>query len=76
MSLPANVHVSRHPCLLAKLSLLRSKSTHARDVKALINEISTIVGIEALGTALTAVDGPKVSTPSAAPGPWAYGRKD
>lgn len=63
MSLPANVHVSRHPCLLAKLSLLRSKSTHARDVKALINEISTIVGIEALGTALTAVDGPKDETP-------------
>ncbi|KAH8668601.1 uracil phosphoribosyl transferase [Xylariales sp. PMI_506] len=62
-SLPANVHVSRHPCLLAKLSLLRSKNTHARDVKALINEISTIVGCEALASALQPVDGPKGETP-------------
>lgn len=61
MSLPSNVHVSRHPCLLGKLSLLRSKSTSAREVKALINEIATIVGVEALASALTPVDGPKVA---------------
>ncbi|KAK8117434.1 uracil phosphoribosyltransferase-domain-containing protein [Apiospora kogelbergensis] len=63
MSLPSNVHVSRHPCLLGKLSLLRSKSTSAREVKALINEIATIVGVEALASALTPVDGPKDETP-------------
>lgn len=60
MSLPANVHVSQHPCLRAKLSRLRSKQTQAREVKNLIEEISTILGCEALGTVLTAVDGPKV----------------
>ncbi|KAH6658138.1 uracil phosphoribosyltransferase [Truncatella angustata] len=61
--LPSNVHVSSHPCLRAKLSLLRSKQTHSRDVKGLINEISTILGVEALATAFTAVDGPKDETP-------------
>ncbi|ORY59046.1 uracil phosphoribosyltransferase [Pseudomassariella vexata] len=61
--LPANVHVSNHPCLRAKLSLLRSKSTQARDAKALVNQISTIVGCEAFASALTAVDGPKDETP-------------
>jgi uracil phosphoribosyltransferase len=60
-SLPPNVHVSKHPCLLAKLSLLRSKSTHSREVKSLVNEIATILGVEALASALKAVDGPKVS---------------
>ncbi|KAI0017541.1 uracil phosphoribosyltransferase [Xylariomycetidae sp. FL0641] len=63
MSLPSNVHVSRHPCLMAKLGRLRSKSTDAREVKALVNEISTIVGCEALASALTPVDGPKDETP-------------
>ncbi|KAI0143511.1 PRTase-like protein [Xylariaceae sp. FL1272] len=63
MSLPSNVHVSRHPCLLSKLSLLRSKSTHARDVKSLVNDIALIVGIEAFATALTPVEGPKDETP-------------
>ncbi|KAK9422186.1 putative Uracil phosphoribosyltransferase [Seiridium unicorne] len=62
-SLPSNVHVSSHPCLRAKLSLLRSKQTHSRDVKGLINEIATIVGVEALAATLTAVDGPKDETP-------------
>ncbi|KAI1843534.1 hypothetical protein JX265_001883 [Neoarthrinium moseri] len=63
MSLPSNVHVSKHPCLRAKLSLLRSKSTPTRDTKALVNEIATIVGCEALGATLTAIDGPKDETP-------------
>ncbi|KAK8057478.1 hypothetical protein PG996_011415 [Apiospora saccharicola] len=63
MSLPSNVHVSRHPCLLGKLSLLRSKSTSTREVKALVNDIATIVGVEAFASALTPVDGPKDETP-------------
>ena len=58
--LPENVHVSNHPCLLAKLSQLRSNSSSARDVKALINEISLIVGCEALAKGLTVVPGPTV----------------
>ncbi|KAI0912898.1 uracil phosphoribosyltransferase-domain-containing protein [Ustulina deusta] len=63
MSLPANVHVSKHPCLLSKLSLLRSKDTEAREVKSLVHDIALIVGCEAFASALTVVDGPKGLTP-------------
>ncbi|KAI1465092.1 PRTase-like protein [Daldinia caldariorum] len=63
MSLPSNVHVSKHPCLVAKLSRLRSKNTESREVKSLINDISLILGCEALATSLTPVDGPKGETP-------------
>ncbi|KAI0799206.1 uracil phosphoribosyltransferase-domain-containing protein [Xylaria sp. FL0064] len=63
MSLPANVHVSKHPCLLSKLSRLRSKETKAREVKSLVHEISLIVGCEAFASALTVVEGPKGLTP-------------
>jgi uracil phosphoribosyltransferase len=61
--LPENVHVSKHPCLMAKLSRLRSKQTEAREVKSLVNEIATILGCEALASAITAVDGPQVRCP-------------
>lgn len=47
-ALPANVHVSSHPCLRAKLSQLRSKGTNARETKELVHEISLILGVEAL----------------------------
>jgi uracil phosphoribosyltransferase len=60
-SLPSNVHVSQHPCLRAKLSQLRSKSTSPREVKSLIHEISLIVSCEALASSLEATDGPQVS---------------
>jgi uracil phosphoribosyltransferase len=63
MSLPSNVHVSTHPCIMGKLSRLRSKKTEAREVKSLVNDIATILGCEALATALKAVDGPKDETP-------------
>jgi len=53
--LPPNVHVSQHPCLHAKLSQLRSKTTNARETKALVNEIALIVGCEALGASLRSV---------------------
>ncbi|KAK3302306.1 uracil phosphoribosyltransferase-domain-containing protein [Chaetomium strumarium] len=62
-NLPPNVHVSQHPCLLAKLSQLRSKGTAARDVKALIHDITLIVGCEALAKGLTSVSGPTDQTP-------------
>ncbi|KAI8960383.1 PRTase-like protein [Daldinia sp. FL1419] len=63
MSLPSNVHISKHPCLVAKLSRLRSKRTESREVKSLINDISLILGCEALAASLTPVDGPKDETP-------------
>lgn len=49
--LPHNVHVSNHPCLTAKLSQLRSRTSSARDTKTLVHEIALIVGCEALATA-------------------------
>ncbi|KAM5353897.1 hypothetical protein ACJ41O_000547 [Fusarium nematophilum] len=62
-SLPSNVHVSQHPCLRAKLSQLRSKSTSPREVKSLIHEISLIVSCEALASSLEATEGPQDETP-------------
>lgn len=59
-SLPANVHVSQHPSLLAKLSQLRSSSTSAKEVKNLIHEIGLILSIEALAKAVSPAAGPKV----------------
>ena len=62
--LPSNVHVSQHPCLLAKLSQLRSSSTPARDVKSLIHDISLIVACEGLAKGVQSTPGPIVrSTP-------------
>ncbi|KAJ2899021.1 uracil phosphoribosyltransferase [Zalerion maritima] len=60
--LPQNVHLSTHPCIQGKLSMLRSKNTASREVKSLINDISTIIGCEALATTLTAVAGAKDET--------------
>jgi uracil phosphoribosyltransferase len=62
-SLPSNVHVSQHPCLLAKLSQLRSKSTSPREVSSLVHEISLIVSCEALAKAVTSTDGPQDESP-------------
>ncbi|KAJ9613480.1 hypothetical protein H2200_003422 [Cladophialophora chaetospira] len=47
-SLPSNVHVSKHPCLRAKLSQLRSKSTNARETKTLVHDIALLLGSEAM----------------------------
>ncbi|WPG99160.1 Hypothetical protein R9X50_00197100 [Acrodontium crateriforme] len=55
-SLPANVHVSTHPCLAGKLSQLRSSSTNARDFRTLVHDIATILGCEALAQNLTVVE--------------------
>lgn len=52
-SVPPNAHVSAHPCLKAKVSQLRSASTNGRDTNALVREIATIVGVEALGSVLS-----------------------
>lgn len=58
--LPPNVHVSAHPCLQAKLSQLRSASASPREVKALVHEISLILGCEALASNLSSTPGPRV----------------
>ncbi|KAJ6148285.1 hypothetical protein N7497_010267 [Penicillium chrysogenum] len=47
MSLPPNVHVSSHPCLQAKLSLIRSSSTTPRETRGLVHDIANILGVEA-----------------------------
>lgn len=47
-SLLPSVHVSKHPCLRAKLSQLRSKGTNARETKTLVHEIALLLGSEAL----------------------------
>ena len=62
MALPSNVTISNHPCLLAKLSALRSASTTPKETKALVHEISLLLGWEALAKVLTAqVQGEDVS---------------
>ncbi|KAI9718452.1 MAG: hypothetical protein M1812_004173 [Candelaria pacifica] len=62
-SLPRNVHVSQHPCLLAKLSQLRSKDTNAKETKALIHEMTLILGSEALAKGLKISEGGKDKSP-------------
>ncbi|CAG8413098.1 unnamed protein product [Penicillium salamii] len=47
MTLPANVHISSHPCLQAKLSLIRSSSTTPRETRGLVHDIANILGVEA-----------------------------
>jgi uracil phosphoribosyltransferase len=60
VTLPKNAHVSTHPCLKAKLSLLRSASTSSRDVSTLVHDIALMVGYEALASGLKAQDGATV----------------
>ncbi|KKA24036.1 Uracil phosphoribosyltransferase [Rasamsonia emersonii CBS 393.64] len=51
--LPANIHVSTHPCLRAKLSQLRSQSTtSSQEIKSLVHDIAAILGCEALAAGL------------------------
>lgn len=47
-TLPSNVHVSKHPCVRAKLSQLRSSSTTAKETKILVHEIGVMLATEAL----------------------------
>ena len=61
LPLPPNVHVSKHPCLRAKLSQLRSQSTNSRDVQTLVHEIALMVGYEALAQGLETKDDGTVS---------------
>ena len=67
LTLPANVHVSKHPCLQVKLSQLRSSSQDARGVKTLVHEIATIVLCEALALSLSTEASGQVSVLSRRP---------
>lgn len=60
MTIPANVHVSTHPCLQAKLSQLRSQSTSPRETKSLVHEIANILGVEAFTSGLKPLNTGKV----------------
>ncbi|KAI9663433.1 MAG: hypothetical protein M1829_006071 [Trizodia sp. TS-e1964] len=62
-NLPSNVHISRHPCLTAKLSRLRSYQTNSRETNALVYEIALIIGCEALANTVSVVDGSKEKSP-------------
>ncbi|KAF8542187.1 uracil phosphoribosyltransferase-domain-containing protein [Trichophaea hybrida] len=60
--LPANVTVSTHPCIKAKLSQLRSSSTSPKETKALVHELALLLGTEALARVLNVtIDGQDVS---------------
>ena len=61
LTLPDNVHVSHHPCLRAKLSQLRSKTVNARETKALVHDITLILGCEALASSLQTKESGTVS---------------
>jgi len=63
MSFPPNVTVSSHPCLLAKLSQLRSASTSSKETKALVHELALLLGAEALAKVLTTSTSGKDVTP-------------
>jgi len=55
--LPPNVHLSTHPCLQTKLSQLRQSTANARETKALVHEITLIVGCEATAAGLSTKKG-------------------
>ena len=73
-NIPANAHVSTHPCLQAKLSQLRSAKTGSRDAQTLVHEIALMVGYEALGAGLKAQEDGTVRHPllSGSQGPGHY----
>lgn len=48
--LPRNVHVSKHPCLIAKISQLRSKNTSCKETEQLVHDITVMLGMEALAS--------------------------
>jgi uracil phosphoribosyltransferase len=47
-SLPPNVHVSRHPLVVHKLSLLRDTGTDTKQFRELVRELSWLLGYEAM----------------------------
>ena len=64
-SLPSNVHVSTHPCIHAKLSQLRSASTHPKDFKSAIHEVALLVAAEAYAKVFRSTQDGVVGSPVA-----------
>lgn len=58
--LPSNVHTPMHPCQLAKISLLRSKKCTPKETKALIHDITLILGVAVLARTLSTEAGDTV----------------
>lgn len=52
-SLPPSVHVSSHPLMAHKLSLLRDKSTEPKKFRELVRELSWLLGYEAMADLAT-----------------------
>ncbi len=46
--LPSNVHVSRHPLVAHKLTLLRDRATEPKKFRELVRELSWLLGYEAM----------------------------
>ncbi|KAL4923475.1 uracil phosphoribosyltransferase [Aspergillus undulatus] len=63
MTVPKNVHISSHPLLQAKVSQIRSSSTTTRETRSLVNEIATILGVEAFAGWKATGTGKTDSTP-------------
>ncbi|KAI4210629.1 MAG: hypothetical protein LQ351_006508 [Letrouitia transgressa] len=61
--LPSNVHIPTHPCQLAKISLLRSRDRTPKETKALIHDITLILGVAVLARALSTEAGDTDETP-------------
>ncbi|MGH2429746.1 MAG: uracil phosphoribosyltransferase [Candidatus Limnocylindria bacterium] len=52
-ALPTSVHVSRHPLLAHKLSLLRDKGTEPKTFRELVRELTWLLGYEAMADLAT-----------------------
>ena len=48
VTLPPNLHVSRHPAVLHKLAILRDEKTEPKKFREVVRELSWLLGYEAL----------------------------
>jgi uracil phosphoribosyltransferase len=51
LATPATLHVSRHPAVLHKLSILREQKTEPKKFREIVRELSWLLGYEALADA-------------------------
>ena len=51
VTLPPNLHVSRHPAVLHKLAILRDEKTEPKKFREVVRELSWLLGYEALADA-------------------------
>ncbi|KAI9222832.1 uracil phosphoribosyltransferase [Blastocladiella britannica] len=66
MSTSGRTLVSRHPLVAHKIRLLRDTATHSRDFRALIAEISSLLGYEATSHLSLVEDAKQRTTPTGA----------